>query len=359
MPCPFFIQFQIDLYYLVRMAWFRLAIGLLGCVILGACAQGDRAKTPAVAWYWWKTVYAPDSLELAYFKDCGSKRLALRLFDVDTSARLGEPTPKGVLKQMQSPPDSCEWVPVVYITRAALVNPGNLDSLAHHIAQLVGVLCKGKTWTEIQWDHDWTGTTRSNYFSLLRILKKLPVFQQKQFTASIRLHQLQQVQPEQIPPVDKGLLMVYNMGNLTRFESKNSIYEEETFRQYTKFLKPYPLPLDWALPVFAWGVQFRQGRFVAIMNGLRSDSVTQSGMTDALPDGRFRCRKAGYLNGFSVQAGDIIRTEACNVSDLKKIVRTLNAERDKSAEYVYFFDWQKQHLPFFSPYDIQQIVQTY
>ncbi|MBU3676763.1 MAG: hypothetical protein FGM54_06250 [Chitinophagaceae bacterium] len=359
MRALFFIQFKIALYYLVHMVCLRWAIGFLGCVLCMACTQGNRAKTPAVAWYWWKTVYSPDATELAYFKNCGSKRLAVHLFDVDSSVLLGVPAPKAVLKQLQSLPDSFNWVPVVYITRASLLNPGNLDSLASHIANLVNGLCKGKAWTEIQWDHDWTGTTRSNYFSLLRILKKLPVFQQKQFTATIRLHQLQQVQPELIPPVDKGLLMLYNMGNLTRFESKNSIYEEETLAQYAKFLKPYPLSLDWALPVFAWGVQFRQGRFVAIMNGLRSDGIAQSGMADTLPDGRFRCRKAGYLNGFPVQAGDIIRTEACKVRDLKKIVRTLNAECEKVADYVYFFDWQKQHLPYFSPYDIQQIAQTH
>ena len=323
------------------------------------CCACQKGQGPSIAWYWWKTVYAPDSAELAYFSATGAKQLGVRLFDVDTSARYPFPSPKGILQQKQAWPDSVKVVPVVYITRAALLQPGSLDSLAARIARLVGSLMGKSNWTEIQWDHDWTGSTRANYFTLLRLLKQQAIFNNKTFTATIRLHQLRQTQPGLMPPVRKGLLMVYNMGHLTQAGNTNSILDEAVWKSYQSALKKYPLPLDWAVPVFAWAVQFRQNRFVAILNGVRAKEVIASGLVDALPNGQYRCRKAGFLAGFGVQAGDVLRLEGTDAVILEKIVRILRHERNDIQPTLYFFDWQKKHIPYFSSYDIQRISQAH
>lgn len=152
--------------------------------------------------------------------------------------------------------------------------------------------------------------------------------------------------------------MVYNMGHLTQAGNTNSIFDESVWKTYTPFLAQYPLPLDWAIPVFAWSVQFRRDRFVAILNGLRPAQIEASGLADPLPDGRYRCRKAGYIQGFAVQAGDVLRSECTDVETLKKIVRTLRNQRKDIQPNLYFFDWQKNHFPYFSPYDIQRISQA-
>lgn len=331
----------------------------IGLFVLWCCCACQERQQPSIAWYWWKTIYAPDSSELAYFKATGAKQLGIRLFDVDTSARYPFPSPKGILQQKQAWPDSVKVVPVVYITRAALLQSGSLDSLAARIARLVGSLMGKSNWTEIQWDHDWTGSTRANYFTLLRLLKQQAVFNNKTFTATIRLHQLRQIQPELIPPVRKGLLMVYNMGHLTQSGNTNSILDEAVWKSYQSALKKYPLPLDWALPVFAWAVQFRQNRFVAILNGVRAKEVIASGLVDALPNGQYRCRKAGLLSGFEVHAGDVLRLEGTDAVILEKIVRILRHERNDIQPTLYFFDWQKKHIPYFSSYDIQRISQAH
>ena len=353
-----FKYIKMGLLYIVGMSIFRC--GLIGavCLIVIACGSPKGGGELNVAWYWWKTVYNPDSTEMHYFKSTGAKVLALRLFDVDTASNWSTPVPKAIVKQVQSPPDSCAWVPVVYITRAALLTPGNLDTLAFRIGQLVRKLCAERTWTEIQWDHDWTPKTRRNYFQLLEKLKQQTVFDGKTFVASIRLHQLQQIQPEQVPPVNKGLLMVYNMGNLTRYETPNSILDEAILNEYLPHLDHYPLPLDWALPVFAWSIQFRQNKFVAILNGVREDAIQASGLFDELPQHRFRSRQAGNVLGFAVQAGDVLRAEHEDGATLTKIVQNLKAHQAHQLRTLYFFDWQKNHIPYFSPYEIQQIVQA-
>lgn len=346
------------LQYIVVMSIFRCGLMGMVCLMLMACGS-PREGELNVAWYWWKTVYDPDSIEKHYFKSTGAKALALRLFDVDTAFDGSTPIPKAIVKQVQAPPDSCIWVPVVYLTRAALLTPGNLDTLAFRIGQLVSQLCAERTWTEIQWDHDWTPKTRTNYFLLLEKLKQQSVFAGKTFVASIRLHQLQQIQSQQVPPVNKGLLMVYNMGNLTRYETPNSILDETILNEYLPHLDHYPLPLDWALPVFAWSIQFRQNRFVAIFNGVREEAIKASLLFDELPQHRFRCRKAGYVSGFAVQAGDVLRTENTDVPTLTKIVRNLRAHQAHRSRKLYFFDWQKKHIPYFSSYDIQRISQAH
>lgn len=338
------------------MFFSRLFCLLFLCIFL-ACSN-SREQQPEIGWYWWKTVFAPDSAENAYFKASGANYLAVRLFDVDTSAQYPMPIPKGILKQKKAWPKEVNWVPVVYITRAALVNPGNLDTLAKRVANLVDVVAAQQPFTEIQWDHDWTATTRQNYFSLLHLLKQQSNLRDKQFVATVRLHQLQQVQPSMLPPVNKGLLMVYNMGHLTRAGTSNSIFDEAVWKTYLPHLSKYPLPLDWALPVFAWAVQFRQDRFVAILNGVREADLNASRLVDALPDGRFRCRSAGEINGFSVQAGDVLRLEGSNTKTLKKIVLNLRANRKDIQPNLYFFDWQKNHFLYFTPNDIQQISQA-
>ena len=69
-------------------------------------------------------------------------------------------------------------------------------------------------------------------------------------SATIRLHQLKFIGESGIPPVDKGLLMCYNMGDLHRLRISNSILETAELKKYIKQLSVYPLKLDVAfLPV--------------------------------------------------------------------------------------------------------------
>ena len=89
-------------------------------------------------------------------------------------------------------------------------------------------------------------------------------------SATIRLHQIKYRKKTGIPPVDRGALMVYNFNAPDKFSPINSIFDAEEGGKYLKNAKTYELPLDIALPLFSWGLVFRNRQYQGILNGMNS-----------------------------------------------------------------------------------------
>ena len=54
------------------------------------------------------------------------------------------------------------------------------------------------------------------------------------------------------PPVDYGVLMIYNTGDPRNFMERNPILDIRDVQPYLKRLDKYPLPLAAAYPVYQW-----------------------------------------------------------------------------------------------------------
>ena len=54
------------------------------------------------------------------------------------------------------------------------------------------------------------------------------------------------------PPVDYGVLMIYNTGDPQQFMEKNPILDIRDVQPYLRYLADYPLPMAAAYPVFQW-----------------------------------------------------------------------------------------------------------
>ena len=54
------------------------------------------------------------------------------------------------------------------------------------------------------------------------------------------------------PPVDYGVLMLYNTGDPRRYDERNPILDERDVQPYAQYLADYPLPLATAYPVYRW-----------------------------------------------------------------------------------------------------------
>ena len=130
---------------------------------------------------------------------------------------------------------------------------------------------------EIQIDCDWTMTTRKTYYDFLMRLVERARNENIQISTTIRLHQL--TQP--VPPVERGVLMMYNTGDVRQWEGTNPILDMRDAGPYMRHLKKYDLPLSTAYPVFAWNVLFRDGHYVGIMHSdddlpvLKGDTVVE------------------------------------------------------------------------------------
>jgi hypothetical protein len=115
---------------------------------------------------------------------------------------------------------------------------------------------------EIQIDCDWTAKTKEKYFRFLQQLKQqVP---DKKISVTVRLYPYKYRDKMGVPPVDKGVLMCYNMGHVDRLQTTNSVFDAGELKQYLD-AKDYPLPLDVALPIFGWYAWFDGPQFKGIL----------------------------------------------------------------------------------------------
>lgn len=247
---------------------------LLVAIAIGAvciCSQKgvnipatDKLHKATNAVYYWRTVYNPSDAELSFMKKHQVGRMYMRMFDVVENGE--KPMPNATIKFGQPVPEGMEIVPSVFITVEAMEAAGansSIDDLAARIVERVEHICSWngiENWHEIQLDCDWTDGTRDMFFALCREVKaRLP--KGKLLSSTIRLHQL----TEEAPPVDYGVLMVYNTDNFRNPEATNSILNDSTVEEYLERRIDFSLPLDVALPIYQWNLIFdKQGNFLRI-----------------------------------------------------------------------------------------------
>ena len=250
---------------------------VLLCLLTAGC--NSRSDSPASAplpaqsaVYYWRTDLRLDSTERAFLRTYDIKKVYCRYFDV--VMRDGEPMPNATLTFSDTLPDGIELVPTVYITEDCMHEPhtGLARKLVERIRQMNetndidGV-------REIQIDCDYTARSRKVYYDFLNdvsshISRLTPHASRLTpiVSTTIRLHQL--AMPA--PPVDYGVLMIYNTGDPQRFVERNPILDLRDVAPYLRRLDGYPLPLAAAYPVYSWQ---RQIHGVRIEHSVESDEI--------------------------------------------------------------------------------------
>ena len=200
--------------------------------------------------YYWRTEWRLDSLEKGFLDSYHINKVYCRYFDVvidgpDTE----EPHPNATISFVDSVPMNLEIIPTVYITEACMHQPheGMAEKLVKRILQM------NKTHDvfgvqEIQIDCDYTLRSRQIYYEFLEEVRREVALHQLRLSTTIRLHQLSMP----APPVDYGVLMIYNTGDPQKFEERNPILDLRDVQPYLRYLDDYPLPLAAAYPVYEW-----------------------------------------------------------------------------------------------------------
>ncbi len=229
---------------------------LVHCHLLnGRIEPTTSLHKPVNSVYYWKTSYSASSSELQFMKQNNVKRMYVRMFDVVEGAE--QPEPNATITFHSSLPDSMEIVPTVFITVDALrqsMNQHSVDKLAEKIVRRVNAMVSWeeiKNCNELQLDCDWTTTTRDAFYRLCKEVKKC-MGKGQLLSSTIRLHQLQQAPP----PVDYGVLMVYNVGNFKNPNEENSILNSRTVEKFLTRNIRCNIPLDVALPIYDWDLLF-------------------------------------------------------------------------------------------------------
>lgn len=314
-------------------------------VLITLCLSACRQKTePLPAFYHWQTQLALDAGQEARLEHLGVKRLYAKFFDVDWDAGRQQLVPKAQIKIDSNHLGGLEeLVPCIYITNRSFLEAteeqiGQLSvQVFQKLNQLKEQLPVRIQIRELQIDCDWSGRTRSAFFDFLTEVRTQIEPLDWQLSATIRLHQVADPQGTGVPPVDQGMLMFYNMGTLSSWGEHNSILNLEAALPYLSGRrKDYPLPLDLALPVFNWGVLFRDGSFTRLLNNLDTIQLSDSVRFEKLAPYRFRVRKNTYLQGSYIYQDDLIRIETVHPAQLAAS-RKMLAPYLKSADYISFY----------------------
>lgn len=317
-----------------------LCMVCIACLII-SCDLSSSRGVKYNAFYYWKGSFYMNGSDISRLKELDVRKLYLKYFDVAYNATEG-PHPEGQIFFSSAIPDSFEIVPVVFITNQCFVKSDS-DAVVKLATRVVTRLKKeiqrtqtGVRVKEIQIDCDWTKSTRDKYFYFLSTIRS---YQPYAVSATIRLHQYK-YHKNNLPPVDRGLLMCYNVDQLDDPETANSLFSKDETMKYIRGVK-YPLPLDVAFPVFSWGIEFNQASFEGIANGITSKLLNSTpAFVKTDKPGVYRCTRDTFLFNHYFDAGNSVRVEEVDFEDLKQVSAYLkhHIPNDTSTIILFHYD---------------------
>ncbi|MBR4389284.1 MAG: hypothetical protein IKT00_08930 [Prevotella sp.] len=226
--------------------------------LLVACSKETKHVNAA---YYWSTNFSSDSTMTAFIQEQHISRLYVRYFDVVIDEH-DNVRPNATIQFQCAMPDSVEVIPCVFITNESMAKcPDNLDSLIYQRVRQMNSTHDIADVKELQIDCDWSQRTQKTYFDMLRRLRGRAHADGWQLSCTIRLHQLAM----EAPPVDRGVLMMYNTGDVRKME-RNPILDLRDVQPYLRHLDKYSLPLATAYPSFEWSILYRSHHYVGIMH---------------------------------------------------------------------------------------------
>jgi hypothetical protein len=313
------------------------------------------------AFYYWRSTFELTESDIERLEVLHVQTLYVKFFDVDWEPDSRTAIPVAVTHFKTPLPSNIALIPTVFITNDTLKNLqlSEIEDLAHNIlAKMERMLhtFPQHSIQEIQFDCDWTESTREKYFTFLQFAQTQNWTAQLIISATIRLHQIKYFTQTGVPPVSKGLLMCYNMGSPTNIETDNSIINTEQIGQYIQTLESYPLPLDVALPLFSWGVLFYHQEFVKLINSVREQNLLDHHDFVRHHNMVFRAMRNTYLQGQFIFKDSLIRVEEVRATDCHRSAILVAAKLHGKMKNVALFHYDPKIV---QEYTINELLSIY
>ena len=337
----------------------------LTILILGFCFSSCRRHDRVVntSFYFWKTVYKNNKTESDYLNKLHAHKLYMRIMDVDMDENGVNPAPVSPIIFQTKLPDTVEMVPVVFIVNNILkvTTRPQLDALASNVVRFLSgkVQQAGKTsFTELQIDCDWTASTRENYFYLLGQLRKVKELKAKTISATLRLHQLKNQKGSGIPPVNRAMLMCYNMGNLRKYGEQNSILEISELKKYLgDNVTAYPMPIDIGLPLFSWAVAFRNKEYIGIAKRISFDDLHDKNQFIFIKNNLYRAKT--NLPDYGLKTNDEVRWENVSADNLRATATYLSPLIKADTVNVIYFHLDEATIKTYTYDDLEKTTHLF
>lgn len=305
------------LFYRSYISFFFSVVSML----ILAC-QGSAPVERITAVYHWKSHFRLDSATLSILHSRSCRTLYVKCLDIGKNPVNGalEPLSRTVFELPIAA--ALDIIPCVFLKNDVFegITPAQSESLAERIVTYLfqskdpGI----KEWLagtqEIQLDCDWTQRTKLAYFRFLEQVKaQLP--EGIKCTATIRLHQYKFPEKNGLPPVDRGMLMLYNTGDVEDMGGGNSIFSQKDVEKYLNPRKQYPLALDVALPLFQWGLVYRDGELWKIIDDFPEAELKDTTRFSLIAEdpaagiSRWAVRSNTFVEGYFLRPEDQLRIE--------------------------------------------------
>jgi hypothetical protein len=102
--------------------------------------------------------------------------------------------------------------------------------------------------------------------------------------------------------------------------------------------KPYPLPLDIALPAFSWGAQFRQGKFMGILHEEELANALENGILTGERYGSMQVTREDDEQMPELHLGDVVRVERMTADVIAEVVELARSAVNSDTMAVAFFE---------------------
>jgi len=333
---------------------FKRFFPVLFLFLMLSCSKNEK---PIISFYYWKTILKFSETEKEALKENNVQKLYVRYFDIGLHPESNFPIPISPIR-FEENLKGYIIVPVVFIQNKVMLQP-NLD--VNDLAQktfgfIEQINSKNKIVSqEIQIDCDWTLKSKENYLKFIEVFKKLS---KKKLSATIRLHQVKYFKKTKIPNVDAGVLMYYNMGSIAP-DSLNSIYDQKVAERYLKSLKKYPLHLDFAFPIYSWGVHIRENKVIGLRSKMSSASLEKDSNFEKTSPIFFRVKHSNYKNGVFYEENDLLKIEEIKPEDLKEMAEDLQGHLVEKPNEIIFYDLDEFNLNNYEKNIFKQIISCF
>lgn len=329
---------------------------LLLAAMFGCKPTVNPVPEPKPAVYYWRTSLYFDKSELDFMRQNKVGKMYVRYFDVvlDDKQQL---SPNATITFRDSVPQGIEVIPTVFIVNECVKH--GIDTIAPLLVNRV--LQMNETHDihgvkELQIDCDWTASTQEAYFQFLSQVRELLAEHGMTLSATIRLHQLAM----EAPPVDYGVLMMYNTGELKNSKQRNPILDKRDVEPYLKNLASYQLPLCAAYPNFGWQLLFTGDKFRDI---LYSEDLADTTLYHKVAEDKYLVVSSidlpNYLSSNStytyLNAGDTVLVVKPDAQTLVQVHDALSHERPGINNQVIIYSLNKSSINNYTSSDYEKI----
>ena len=287
--------------------------------------KNKKSQDLTISFYSWENSFNQKEI---------TEKLYIKVLDIAYSTKL-----EIIKSNLQEKPK--DFIPVVYITNETMQN---VDFSLVSSAIIQGL--KNYEFKELQIDCDWSNSTQSNYFKLLEDLKtKL----NKTLSATIRLHQIKYYTKTGVPNVDYGVLMYYNMSNITDINTKNSILDNDIAKKYHYNFENYKLKLKLALPLYSQAILFRENKALSIFEGVEKNDF-DANFIEISPN-LYKVLNSTYFKGRYIYKDDVFRFEDVKKEDLKIALEDfMNLTKNRFDEIIFYT------LKYKNKFDLENLI---